>query len=302
MEPSTSPADDHARWEARAISHVMGGLGADESSEFRRHLLRCSRCKAQVRELRDLAGTLTLAAREERSRQAIRLADRPDADDGEEPDSGDHDAVAPSGRSLAVIVLAVAAIGLLVWSNLQLRGEVAAGHRNAQVVAGLATGLVVEDVERTGMVSGQVVVDEDTITWSFSGLPEPPDGQILVVWLVPANGPVTKVAAHALSRPDGGVLAGTVVDDTARQLVITMTPLADLKAAPGGGVEPAARSSQPPGSTLVVAHLDAVRVSGATARDGDGEPADPLEQASDLPVERAVPGDRAGATDATDGS
>lgn len=244
--------DDHEEWSARAMSHVMGGLDAERSSEFRRHLLGCPRCKAQVKELRDLAGSLSLAARREQTARAIRVmwADE-DADDGEDDDTPEP--VGVSWRGLVVVIAVVLAIGLLVYDNLSLRGEVSGAQRDAQVVSGLGSGLVVDDVQRAGSVSGQVVADETSISWSFSDLPVPTAGEVVAVWLLPPDGAARLVPERLLSRPARDVVAGTVNDTEARRLVITLAS-ADL-------VTPRAALDDLPGAQLVVADLGAVRVT-----------------------------------------
>lgn len=252
--------DDHEEWSARAMSHVMGGLDAERSSEFRRHLLACPRCKAQVKELRDLAGSLSLAARREQTARAIRVMwTDEDADDGDHDDG--LDPVSVSWRGVVVVVAVVVAIGLLVSNNLSLRGEVSGAERDAQVVSGLGSGLVVDDVQRTGSVSGQVVADETSISWSFSDLPVPTDGEVVAVWLLPADGAARLVPERLLSRPAPDVVAGTVNDTEARRLVITLAS-ADL-------VTPRTALDDLPGDRLVVADLGAVRVT-ADASDSAG--------------------------------
>lgn len=262
MEPDATTPDDHGEWSSRAIAHVMGGLGAAESSEFRRHLLGCGRCKAQVNELRDLAGSLAVAAREERSQQATRLAERPEPDASERDDQPREPATI-GGRTLLLVVVAVIAVGLLVWNNLHLRAEADAAAFDGDVVAGLGSGLVVEDVSRTGAVSGHVVADETSISWSFSDLGPPVGNEVVVVWLVPEQGEAELVPETQLTRPARDVVGGTVTDDTARELVITIV---DRGQVTGTRV---ARDDIP-GTTLVRADLSAVRRSADAATDDDG--------------------------------
>lgn len=234
------------------MGHVMGGLDADASSAFRRHLLGCSHCKAQVRELRDLAGSLQVAARDEQSVQAIRLAARTAAE-------GDE-AVAPepvpiSGRILAVVAATVLAVGLLVFSNMQQRQHAAVATATASeragTIAALGSGLVIDDITMSGGASGVVVSDGDRIGWSLSGLPHATEDAVLVAWLV-TNGVAAQVDLVTLGDQQPGAMAGSVTDDEADELVMTITPIDAL-------VDTVARSEGLPGEVQVTADLSLVR-------------------------------------------
>lgn len=251
MDADTPVPDDHAQWEAQALGHVMGGLKPDASSEFRRHLLGCSHCKAQVRELRDLAGSLQIAARDEQSMQAIRLAARADP---EREERSTPEPVTVSGRVLVIVVATVVAIGLLVFSNMQQRQLAASSSAlataQASVITALGSGLVIDDVTMAGGASGVIVADENTIAWSLSRLPHTTDTKWLVVWLV-TDGAAEPVQVVRPGDQSPGELTGTVPDDEADTLVVTMTLNNDLES-PVTGVDP-------PGAQQVLADLSQVR-------------------------------------------
>ncbi|HKJ55110.1 MAG TPA: hypothetical protein VJ978_03910 [Nitriliruptoraceae bacterium] len=260
MESDPSRSDDHARWQGSAMGHVMGGLDADESSAFRRHLLGCPTCKAQVRELRDLAGTLQLAARDEQSVQAIRIAARTAAD-------GDHEAtpepVRVGGRVLAIVVVTVLALGLLVFSNMQQRQRAAVASsvasERASTIAALGSGLVIDDVTMVGGASGVVVSDGDRIGWSLSGLPHATADEWLVAWLV-TDGVATQAAVVGPGEQPPGAMAGSVTDHEAAELLVTITPVDSL-------VPTVARGEDPPGDVSVTADLSLVRAGNGGADD-----------------------------------
>lgn len=252
MESDEPRSDDHARWEAQAMGHVMGGLDPDASSAFRRHLLSCAHCKAQVRELRDLAGSLQLAARDEQSVQAIRLAAKT-ARDGDEPTTPEP--VHVSGRILVIVVVTVLTLGLLVFSNMQQRQRAAAASdlasERASTIAALGSGLVIDDVTMVGGASGVVVSDGDRIGWSLSGLPDATEDELLVAWLV-RDGVATQADVVQLGEQPPGAMAGAVTDGEADELVMTITPVDAL-------VDTVAGGEALPGEVQVTADLSLVR-------------------------------------------
>lgn len=267
---SLLPPDDHRPWEARAVGHVMGGLDPDESSAFRQHLLGCGLCKAHVRELRDLAGSLTQAARHERTRQAaLRVAEAPRGD--RESEVGPKP-VTLTGRSVVVLAAALALVGLLVWSNVSLRSRVVAAETLASTVTGLGDGLVVADVTRVGGVSGQVVVNETTVAWSFTWLPAPTDEFLTVVWIVGPDGQAEVVPERLVARPRSDMLAGAVANMELRRLVVTLTPRGDLVNGP-------IPQDAIPGQVKVDADLTSF--TPVDAPDGVGDEAGPADAITD---------------------
>ena len=255
MDADAPPPEDHAKWEAQAMGHVVGGLEPEASSAFRRHLLGCSHCKAHVRELRDLAGSLQMAARDEQSMQAIRLAARTASDDD---DDGSREPVTVSGRLLVLIVVVSLAIGILVFSNLSLRARTAASQarasEQASTLAALGSGLVITDVTMSGQASGVVVSDGHRIGWSLSGLPHATETEWLAVWLVTDAG-AELVSSHGPSDDPASMLAGSVNDRDADLLVVTLTSTDELVTPVPGGMPV-------PGAEQVVADLSLVRANG----------------------------------------
>jgi hypothetical protein len=258
MDTDAPPPQDHSKWDAQAMGHVMGGLDPEESSAFRRHLLGCTHCKAHVRELRDLAGSLQMAARDEQSMQAIRTAARTAADDADEEVTPEP--VRISGRVLAVIVATAVAIGILVFSNMSLRARTEASEARATeqgtTLAALGQGLVITDVTMSGQTSGVVVSDGYRVAWSLSGLPRATETEWLAVWLV-TDGVAELVSSHGPDDGAPGLLSGSVSDDAASELVVTRTSTDQL-------VSPVPDGGPVPGSVHVRADLSLVR-AGATA-------------------------------------
>lgn len=270
MDTDAPPPQDHSKWDAQAMGHVMGGLDPEESSAFRRHLLGCAHCKAHVRELRDLAGSLQMAARDEQSMQAIRTAARTTADDDDEPT---REPVTVSGRILAVIVATAVAVGILVFSNMSLRARTdiseARATQQATTLAALGQGLVITDVTMAGQTSGVVVSDGYRVAWSLSGLPPAEETEWLAVWLV-TDGVAELVSSHGPDDGAPGFLSGSVNDDEATELVVTTTSTDQL-------VTPVPDGGPVPGEVHVRADLSLVR---AGADDTSGGVDDTTSEAS----------------------
>lgn len=212
----------HERYEKLAVGHVLGGLDATESSDFRGHLLGCRDCRLRVAELRDLAADLAAAERDERARALVRteVARR------DEPDEA-----GPAGRprlgirhvTLAVLVVMVLAVGMGFW-NLHLR-TAAAGYAQAAGYRGdtlrvLAAGQAVA-LEVEGAVVARVVVDDAEIGFTVSRLPELAEGERLEIWLTTADGPVRALAPVPARHVTEGDVAGHLERAGARELLIT---------------------------------------------------------------------------------
>jgi Putative zinc-finger len=119
MERPSEPT--HRQFEDMAVSHVLGGLSADDGRLFRSHLLDCPSCRARVGELRAIAHDLADVERDERRAAGRRQVETKPVDTGvetdEEPDG------TPSRRwFFAAVTGLVALLGLLTW-NFVLRGN-----------------------------------------------------------------------------------------------------------------------------------------------------------------------------------
>lgn len=175
--------DEHGRYAALAVGHVLGGLGASEAADFRAHLGTCTLCRSRVAELRGIASDLTAAERDERARARVATAaPRRLADDDTVPSGG----VRPGIRtvSVAVVVVSVLALGLAFW-NLHLRtalaGYAAVAAEQSDTLAGLADGVRLDPTFSAG-VRGLVVTDGDRVTLAVAGLTPLDGGEWLVAW------------------------------------------------------------------------------------------------------------------------
>lgn len=217
--------DHDERWDELALAHVLGGLRADDASEFRAHLAGCSQCRARVAELRSLDSEMAAAEREERAARRLRtrVEDSPGEDRALEPpeDTGRH----RHGLVLVGIVVALL-FGLSLW-NAHLRAENATltevAERQQQTLGTLSGGIVVP-VQTSGAVTGVVSVDDTAAALALSGLPTPAADQLLVVWLQRPDG-MQSVATYSSLAMGAGRLETTlasIADATA--LLITLEP------------------------------------------------------------------------------
>ncbi len=241
-------ADGHEQFESLAVSHVLGGLDQETASAFRRHLVGCLQCKAQVAELRALAGSLEDAAREERAVLALQTRARREVS----TDDDLPEAIPPPlpRRVLIAVVLVVVALAALMAHNLHLQSReatLAEGvAQRSDVLSGLARGLAM-DTEFSQSATGMVVANGDEVSWTVSGLPVPTSDQQVVVWLVEPDAQNRAARYGATAMPEGEI-SGMTDDDGARELVVTLEDVVDGETA-----------SEPTGPEFARADLSPIR-------------------------------------------
>lgn len=238
----------HLRWDELAVGHVLGELDQVDRALFRDHLAGCADCRSRVRDLRSVADELAQAARDEPIKGV---------GPHEDPDARSRRLVEGArGRRRTVVTLVALTLGLIVLLFVAgVAGRdtelVATARVREATLEALGSGTPAPVTLSDG-VKGIVVASSDQVAWSLTGLPELGPDELLVVWLTSVDedatdGPTITTAA----RPYGpeaineGRLAGTVLDDTARELRVTIEEL------------PLAASPQ--GRELVVADLAASR-------------------------------------------
>ncbi len=201
-------ADTHGRYEELAVGHVLGGLTARQSAEFRDHLHSCPECRTRVAELHGIADDLAAAERDERARTPVRTEVSRQA----EPD-GDPVGTSRIGVghvTVAVLVVLALATAMAFW-NLHLRSAATAylGVAEAQgdALARLATGVELEPRLASGL-EGRVVTDGEYVTLTLAGLDALGEGQRLVAWFDGAEDPST-TPPRVVAGP-GELAEGTV--------------------------------------------------------------------------------------------
>ncbi len=207
-------ADTHGRYEELAVGHVLGGLTARQSAEFRNPLHSCPECRTRVAELHGIADDLAAAERDERARTPLRTEVTRRA----EPE-GDPVGVSRIGVghvTVAVLVVLALATAMAFW-NLHLRSTASAylGVVEAQgeALARLATGIELEPELAAGL-EGRVVTDGEHVTLSLAGLDELGEGERLVAWFDGAEDPSAtppRVLAGPGELQDGTVAASLEV-------------------------------------------------------------------------------------------
>ena len=215
--------NQHERYEKLAVGHVLGGLDADESADFRNHLLGCRNCRMRVAELRDLAADLDAAERDERARAQVRteVVRRDDADG--EPAAGTP-RIGVRHVAIAAAVVAVLAGAMAFW-NLHLRTVAASYSQSADYRADtlqiLADG-VPATVTTSDQVAALVAADDEHVAFTVSGLPELASGERLEIWLLDADADATRaldpVPAQHLTD---GVVAGYAERGDAVTVLVT---------------------------------------------------------------------------------
>jgi hypothetical protein len=212
----------HERYEELAVGHVLGGLAAGDAADFRSHLLGCRDCRLRVAELRDIAAELAAAEREERAEARVRteVAQRTSEVESETPDPPRSPVPA---RALGVgIVLLVLVFGALAFWNLHLRTQVASlevlAERQDDALTELATGVSVA-VDAVGPTSGLVIVDEETVAFSFVDLPQLVGTERYVVWLL---GVADGSEPVLIARTEERRVAGAVLREGGDELLVTV--------------------------------------------------------------------------------
>lgn len=207
-------ADTHGRYEELAVGHVLGGLSARQSAEFRNHLHSCPECRTRVAELHGIADDLAAAERDERARTPVRTEVTRRA----EPE-GDPVRVSRIGVghvTVAVLVVLALATAMAFW-NLHLRSTATAylGVVEAQgdALARLATGTELGP-ELVAGLEGRVVTDGEHVTLTLDGLEVLGEEERLVAWFEGAADPSTtppRVLAGPGELEDGTVAASLEV-------------------------------------------------------------------------------------------
>lgn len=182
--------EDHERFEALALSHVLGGLPDGDASDLRDHLRACPACRARVAELRELSSDLDAAERDERRRRAAARRRREDAK-GTAPDggplgAGDGGVGRPSRlRRAVLVVLALATLPLVFW-NLHLRSAAdayfATAEERAATLEAFATGRTVEVAGPAGE-RGRIAIDAARVAIVLVGVGPLGSDERLVAWL-----------------------------------------------------------------------------------------------------------------------
>jgi anti-sigma factor RsiW len=217
--------EQHERFEAMAVGHVLGGLPADDADRFRLHLRGCPSCRERVAELRGIAADLAAAEREERSRSIVRTELPPRVQEDDALELVPARARFHAGHLGLVAVLVAVIVGLLGFWNLHLRAVAssagAVAEQQQAALAVLTTGVPLE-VEVADGLTAVAATDGEQLAVSLAGLTGLEADRVLVGWLT--GGELTAPRAVLLVRPDqvaGGPIAASRAIDGAARFVIT---------------------------------------------------------------------------------
>jgi hypothetical protein len=218
--------EQHERFEAMAVGHVLGGLPATDADRFRMHLRGCPSCRERVAELRGIAADLAAAERDERSRSLVRteLPQRVEADDDALELVLDRPRFR-AGHVGLVAVLVAAVVGLLGFWNLHLRtvaastGAVAAQQ---QTVLAVLTGGVPLAAEAADGLTAVAATDGELVAVSLAGLTGLEADEVLVGWLTGGELPAPRAVLLVRSEQVGaGPIAASRAIDGAAEFVLT---------------------------------------------------------------------------------
>lgn len=230
--------EEHGRFEAMALSHVLGGLADGDATAFRGHLRDCPACRARVAELRALSSDLDAAERDERRRRAA--ARRREGAPAGSPQAMEEPRTHRRAGRLAIGALALASLPLAFW-NLHLREASDAyflvAEERATTIEALATGTIVEVVGPAGE-RGRIALDAARIAVVLVDVGPLGSDERLVAWRGPGDvGEGTAWEREVLAvgpEPDVGV-SRVIVRDGAERFVVTRER-GLLGAAPSGTV------------------------------------------------------------------
>ena len=241
---------EHERYEQLAVGHVLGGLRVGDAADFRTHLLGCRHCRSRVAELRGIASDLEAAERDERTRGPVRTetevtrrTETPEGDTARAP------RVTIRHVTIATVVVVVFALAMAFW-NLHLRTTSATylsvAESRGDTLGLLASGEPVA-VDLADGVAGLVVLHEDRIAITLTGVRPLEAGERLVAWFLDPPRDATRLTLARFGQiPDDGSLSTILPAHDADELVITrergepgLEPRGDeVLRAPRGATEP----------------------------------------------------------------
>jgi anti-sigma factor RsiW len=207
--------DRHARYAQLALSHVLGGLGRGDATDFREHLRTCADCRARVAELRGISSTLDAAAREERRRVADSPPERREVASVSRPRG--------PGRSAVALVAAATVLAFGFW-NLHLRTSAetyfAAAEERSAILRDLAVGTLVEDPSFDAIDARVAVAGTRVVVVIADGGPLGSDER-LVAWLEPLGSSTAEAVVLSVGPRSSTEVAYRLDRGTATHLVVT---------------------------------------------------------------------------------
>ena len=230
---------DHERWVDAAGAYVLEAMPEEERDAFERHLEGCSLCRDEVDELLPAAHALPMASPQmtpppelkarimaDVEREAALLAqvgegaDRPAARRPRERRSW------LAGWRLAPVAAALLIAGVLAGTALERDDAAPTEPATTRSVA------VQVDAERAPGGRAELRVTDGEATLVGSGMPQPPEGRVYQVWVMP-KGSNTPEPTNALFYPraDGSVAAAIPNVADAKMVLVTDEPM-------GGSDEP----------------------------------------------------------------
>ncbi|MFI7676469.1 anti-sigma factor domain-containing protein [Actinophytocola sp. NPDC049390] len=220
-------ADIHALTGAYALDAVSGA----EREEFERHLAECESCVQEVRELRETATRLGLAASADpppelkaRVLDQIRTIRQAPPATTVTPLRRGRDKLALRLTSIAAAVLLVAAVALgviVVRQNDQLSQSRAQAAEMSEILRAGDARVVTLDEGDKGRMTVAMSRSENRMLLLTHGLPNPPEGKDLQVWTGHGG---TMISAGFLNPDNGEALLAISGFGDADAIGVTLEP------------------------------------------------------------------------------
>ncbi len=220
-------ADIHALTGAYVLDAVFGA----ERAAFERHLAECESCTQEVRELRETATRLALAATADPPRELkarvldeIRTTRQSPPETRVTPLRRGRDKLALRLTSIAAAVLLVAAVALgviVVRQNDELARSRAQATEMSEILRAGDAQVVTVDKGEDGRMTVAMSRSENRMLLLTEGLPNPPEGKDLQVWTGHGG---TMTSAGFLTPRDGEALLEISGFGDADAIGVTLEP------------------------------------------------------------------------------
>ena len=230
---------EHERWVDAAGAYVLEAMPDDERKAFERHLSGCAICRDEVEELLPAAHALPMASPQmtpppELKARIMAEVEREAALLAQAGESADRPAPAPrrerrswlAGWRLAPVAAALLIAGVLAGTALERDDATVPTEPATRTVA------VTVDTKRAPSGRAELRVTDGEATLVGQGMPQPPEGRVYQVWVMP-KGSNTPQPTDALFSPraDGSVAAAIPNVSDAKMVLVTDEPM-------GGSDEP----------------------------------------------------------------
>ncbi len=210
---------DHEELESSVAAWVLGALDPDEAETVRAHVEGCATCREVADRLRRVVGALPLAVEEvvppPRLRERVlaaaaasRRASGPAVAVRQAPARLKVPSASPMARfGRSVPVYAVAAVAVVTLLAGILVGEVAFHSPQQPAPSQVARFTMAGHQDMSGAQASVIDLKSDGLALvNFRGLPQPGNGRVYEVWIIPKGGNPESVAVFVPDSNGGKVV------------------------------------------------------------------------------------------------